>query len=277
MKPRSLGETCALPGRAPVARHHPARVSRLAEWTVIEPSGKRHAVGVGRNLFGLRVTLDRRKLQRFDQTTDADRYVASVAGHVLTVSVPRTSSDQATLAVDGRTLMGTETTLTPPEAGSAAGTPAALSGEDLARYQLVQRRNSGGAWFYWIGGASILNSLIYAAGSQWGLVVGLGFTYFIDGFASELSGTVRTPIYAVAIDLMLAGSVMLIGRAARHGRLGWYAAGMAFYLLDALLFLVGPDFLGLAVHAFALYALFNGWRAGRALRRIESAALVPAV
>jgi hypothetical protein len=251
-------------------------MARLAEWSVIEPSGKQHAVGVGRNLLGLRVTLDRRVLQRFDQMPDADRYVASLAGHVLTVTVPRVSSDQATLAVDGRQVLGSETTLTPPEA-AASSIPIAVSGEDLARYQLIQRRNSGGAWFYWIGGASILNSLIYAAGSQWGLVVGLGFTYFIDGFASELSGTVRTPIYAVAIDLMLAGSVMLIGRAARHGRLGWYAAGMAFYLLDALLFLVGPDFLGLAVHGFALYGLFNGWRAGRALRRIESAALVAAV
>jgi hypothetical protein len=250
-------------------------VARLAEWTVIEPSGKRHAVSVGRNLFGLRVTLDRRVLQRFDQTPDTDRHVASVAGHVLTVTVPRLSADQATLAVDGRQVIGSETTLTPPEA-AASSTPTAVSGEDLARYQLIQRRSSGGAWFYWIGGASILNSLLYAAGSQWGLVVGLGFTYFIDGFATELSGTVRTPVYAFAIDLMLAGSVMLIGRAARRGHLGWYAAGMAFYLVDALLFVVVQDLLGIAVHAFALYALFNGWRAGRALRRIESAALVAA-
>ncbi len=171
-------------------------------------------------------------------------------------------------------MLGSETTLTPLEVGAAAATPTAVTGEDLARYQLVQRRNTGGAWFYWIGGASILNSLLYAAGSQWGLVVGLGFTYLIDGFATELSGTVRTPIYAFAIDVMLAGSVMLIGRAARRGHLAWYAAGMAFYLLDGLLFIAVQDFLGIAVHGFALYGLWNGWRAGRALRRIETAALV---
>src|SRR6267378_2405380 len=215
-------------------------MARLAEWTVLEPSGRRHQLGVGRSLFGLRVTCDRRTLQRFDQTPDADRYVASVAGHVLTVTVPRTSQDQPALSVDGRVVLGSETTLTPLEAGVAA-TPTAVTGEDLARYQLVQRRDTGGAWFYWIGGASILNSLLYAAGSQWGLVVGLGFTYLIDGFATELSGTVRTPIYAFAIDVMLAGSVTLIGRAARRGHLGWYAAGMAFYLVDALLFIVVWD------------------------------------
>jgi len=85
---------------------------------------------------------------------------------------------------------------------------------------------------------------------------------------------VRTPIYAFVIDVLLAGSVLLIGRAARRGQLAWYAAGMAFYLLDALLFIVVQDFLGIAVHGFALYGLWGGWRAGRALRRIETAALV---
>jgi len=250
-------------------------VARLAEWTVFEASGRRHVVGVGRNVFGgLSVSFDRKSLARFDQTPDADRYVMSVTGHVLTVSAPRASTDQPTLSVDGRPVLGSETTLSAPVTIDAAG--AAITGQDLARYQLLQRRNGGGAWFYWIGGASILNSVLYAAGSQWGLVVGLGFTYLIDGFATELSGTVRTPIYAFVIDVLLAGSVMLIGRAARRGHLAWYAAGMAFYLLDALLFIVVRDFLGIAVHGFALYGLWNGWRAGRALRRIETAALVAA-
>lgn len=257
-----------------MARHHPARVARLGDWSVLEPSGQRHLVGVGRSLFGLRVTCDRRTLRRFDQTPDADRYVANVAGHLLTVTVPRSSNDQATLAVDGRPVLGSETTLTQPEAGAGSAAPNPVSAEDLARHQVRQRRDSGGAWFYWIGGASILNSLLYAAGSQWGLVVGLGFTYVIDAFATELSGTVRTPAYAFLIDVIVAGSVMLIGRAAGRGHLGWYAAGMAFYLLDALLFVVVQDFLAIAVHAFALYWLWGGWRAGRQLRRIESGAHV---
>ena len=232
-------------------------------------------MGIGRNVFGgLSVSVDRKSLARFDQTPEADRYVTSVTGHVLTVSAPRASTDQPTLSVDGRPVLGSETTLSAPVTIDATG--AAITGQDLARYQLLQRRNGGGAWFYWIGGASILNSVLYAAGSQWGLVVGLGFTYLIDGFATELSGTVRTPIYAFVIDVLLAGSVMLIGRAARRGQLAWYAAGMAFYLLDAVLFIVVRDFLGIVVHGFALYGLWNGWRAGRALRRIETAALVAA-
>ncbi len=248
----------------------------VAEWTVLEPSGKRHRLRVGRSLFGLAVTLDRNTVRRFDRTPDADRYVASLAGHVLTVTAPRASSDQPGLAVDGRAVLGSETTLTQPEAGQAAAAATPVTGADLARHQLVQRRDGGAAWFYWIGGASILNSLLYAAGTQWGLVVGLGVTYLVDGLATELSHTVRTPIYAVAIDVMLAGGILLIGRAARRGHLGWYAAGMAFFVLDGLVFVVTQDFPGLALHGFALFGLFNGWRAGRALRRIERAALVPA-
>src|SRR5437667_11603118 len=107
-------------------------MAHLAEWIVHEPSGKRHRLAVGRGLFGLRVTLDRRILQRFDQTPDADRYVASAAGHVLTVTVPRASHEQPTLAVDGRGVLGSETTLTPPEAGATAAIPAAVTGEDPA-------------------------------------------------------------------------------------------------------------------------------------------------
>ena len=251
-------------------------MARDAEWTVLEPSGKRHRLRVGRSLLGLAVTLDRNTVRRFDRTPDADRFVASLAGHVLTVTVPRASSDQPGLAVDGRAVLGSETTLTQPEAGQAAAAATPVTGEDLARHQLVQRRDGGAAWFYWIGGASILNSLLYAAGTQWGLVVGLGVTYLVDGLATELSHTVRTPIYAVAIDVMLAGGILLIGRAARRGHLGWYAAGMAFFVLDGLVFVVTQDFPGLALHGFALFGLFNGWRAGRALRRIERAALVPA-
>src|SRR3989441_2877592 len=180
MKRRSLGDTSALPFRTPLARHHPAPMARLAEWTVFEASGQRHVVGVGRSLFGgLSVTLDRKTLARFDQTPAADRYVTSVTGHVLTVSAPRASSDQPTLSVDGRPVLGSETTLSAPLTTDAAR--AAIHGQDLARYQLLQLRNGGGAWFYWIGGAPLVTSLPYGAGTQWGAAVGLGATDLIDG------------------------------------------------------------------------------------------------
>ena len=188
------------------------------------------------------------------------------------MNASRVTNDQPTLHVDGKPVLGMETTLPAPAAGAPDSAGATVSSRDLLRFQLLQRRLSGGAWFYWIGGASILNSVLNAAGSQWGLVVGLGVTYLIDGVAQGLSETVRTPIYAFVIDLAIASGFLLIGRAARRGNLGWYAVGIGLYLLDALVFVLGPDLLGIAVHAIGIYGLISGWRATRSLRQLEAPA-----
>ena len=248
-------------------------MGHVADWTVTEASGRQHRVFVDRPmLLGARVTVDRRRLDRFDQTPESDRYVTSIAGHVLTVVIPRVSNDQPTLHVDGQPVLGTETTLPAPAAGATDATGAAVSGRDLIRFQLLQRRGSGGAWFYWVGGASILNTILGAAGIQWGLAVGLGVTYLIDAVAELVSNTVRTPIYAVIIDVAVAGMFLLSGRAARGGRLGWYAVGTLLYVLDGLLFVFAADILGIAVHAVAVYGLISGWRAARSLKKVEAPA-----
>ena len=245
-------------------------MARLAEWTVTDATGKQHRVVVERApILGARVIVDRRRIERFDQTPESDRYVTSLAGHVLTVNTPRVSNDQPTLHVDGKPVLGADTTLPAPAAGAPDTAGATVSSRDLLRFQLLQRRNTGGAWFYWIGGASILNSVLNAAGTQWGLAVGLGVTYLIDELARVTSSTLRTPIYAFIIDVAIACSFLLIGRAARSGNLGWYAVGIALYFLDGLLFVLFADFLGIAVHAIAIYGLISGWRATRSLRQLE--------
>ena len=247
-------------------------MANVAEWTVTEASGRQHRVVVRRSLFGAQVTVDRRAVQRFDQTPESDRFVTSIGGRVLTVVIPRVTNDQPTLHVDGKPVLGTETTLPAPAAGALDTGGATVTSRDLVRSQLLQRRNNGGGWFYWIAGASILNSVINAAGTQWGLAVGLGITYFIDEIARILSDTVRTPIYAVIIDVAIAGGFVLIGRAARRGRLGWYAVGIGLYALDGLLFVLAEDILGIVVHAIAIFALISGWRATRSLKQLEGPA-----
>lgn len=264
-------ETRPLPECLTRGGHHLGLMARLADWTVTEASGRQHRVRVERAPFlGVRVIVDRRRLERFDQTPESDRYVTSLAGHVLTVNTPRVSNDQPTLHVDGKLVLGTETTLAAPLESSPDSTGATVSSRDLLRFQVLQRRGSGGAWFYWIGGASILNSVLNAAGTQWGLAIGLGVTYLIDGLAEGLSDTVRTPIYAFIIDIAIAGGFLLIGRAARRGNLVWYAIGIALYLLDGLLFVLVEDILGIAVHAIAIFGLISGWRAARALKQFDA-------
>lgn len=244
-------------------------MARVAEWTVTEASGRQHRIRVDRMpILGARVTVDRRLLGRFDQTLASDRYVTALAGHVLTVTAPRGSSGQPTLDLDGEPVLGTETTL-PAPATAIDRTAATVSSRDLLHFQLQRRRNNGGAWFYWIGAASILNSVLNAAGSAWGLPVGLGVTYLIDGVARGLSNTVRTPIYAFTIDLAIASGFLFIGRAARRGNLSWYAVGIGLYLLDGLVFVLGQDLLGIALHAIGVYGLVSGWRASRSLKQVE--------
>jgi hypothetical protein len=248
-------------------------MARIAEWTVTGASGRQHRVRVERvPLLGVRVIVDRRRIERFDQTPETDRFVTNLAGHVLTVNAARGTNDQPTLHVDGKPVLGSEATLPAPAAGAPDASGGTVSSRDLLRFQLLQRRATGGAWFYWIGGASILNSVLNAAGTQWGLAVGLGVTYLIDEVAKELSSTLRTPIYAFIIDIALAGAFLLIGRAARRGNLGWYAVGIGLYLLDGLLFVVVQDFLGTAVHAIGIYGLISGWRAARSLKQVDAPA-----
>ncbi len=248
-------------------------MGHVAEWTVSEASGRQHHVFVDRPmLLGARVTVDRRRLDRFDQTPESDRYVTSLAGNVLTVVVPRASNDQPTLHVDGKPVLGTETTLA---GGAIDATGATVSGRDLVRFQLLKRRGQGGAWFFWIGGASILNTILYALGTQWGLAVGLGITYLIDGLAKGTIETAPTPIYAIVIDVIIASGFLLLGRAASNGSLGWYAIGIVLYFVDGLLFVLAADVLGIAVHGLAIFWLISGWRAARSLKRVE--APVPAL
>jgi len=246
-------------------------MARIAEWTITEPSGRQHKVLVDRvPIFGPRVMVDRRRLERFDQTPESDRYVTSVAGHVLTVNTARVSNDQPTLHIDGKPVLGTDATLAAETTGAPDPAGATVSSRDLLRFQLVQRRSTGGAWFYWIGGASILNSVLNASGTQWGLAVGLGVTYLIDGLAEALSNTVRTPIYAFIIDVAIACGFLLLGRVARRGNLSWYAVGIGLYLLDGLLFVAVQDLLGIAVHAIGIYGLISGWRAARLLKQFDA-------
>jgi len=138
---------------------------------------------------------------------------------------------------------------------------------DLARW--IVRRNNGGAWFYWIAAASVLNSLLAAAHVDWAGFIGLGITRLIDGLAIALSGTVRTPLYAIILDVLVAVAFFLFGRAARARRLAIFAIAVALYALDGLIFILAADWLAIAFHGFVIFGLLSGWRAAHAPRTLD--------
>jgi len=155
------------------------------------------------------------------------------------------------------------------------GTPATPEQVAAVEFEKTRRAYSNGAnWFYWIAGLSIVNSLIALFEGGMGFIFGLGITQIVDGVAmaildevAEGAGIIR--IIALVTSAVFAGIFALFGWLANRG-LGWaFIVGMVLYLMDGLLFLLFGDWLSLAFHGFALYSMFNGYRALGTLRDME--------
>jgi len=129
------------------------------------------------------------------------------------------------------------------------------------RMHLVARMRSGGSWFFWIAGLSLINSISAFSGGGWGFIVGLGVTHLVDGVAG------RRPV-ALGINIVIAIFFILLGVFANRGQLWAFILGMVLYALDGLLYLKVEAWLATAFHVFVLFGLFNGFRAARQLRMV---------
>jgi hypothetical protein len=236
----------------------------VQRWTVTDPAGRRHAVAFRHGLLGVTVYVDRQVVGRKYRRDPSGSYLFTVSDRAarLDVATPPTGTEYA-LTVDGNHVGERGLVLSPrPEDTS----PEATARRMEARLRREQRRNGGATWFYFIGGLSALNSLLYAGGTDISFPIGLGITQVIDGVALAASGATQTPLYAIAMDLVVAGAFVLIGRTVRAGSDRIYLLGMSLYALDSLIFLLVQDWISVAFHAFALLGLGSGWRAGRTLR-----------
>ncbi len=122
---------------------------------------------------------------------------------------------------------------------------------------------NGASWFYWIAGLSLINTAIVMAGSTWHFIFGLGITQIVDYVAMKLPPAAH--VAGVIINLVIAGGFVLIGVIGRKGSKGAFILGMTLYVLDALIFVLGSDFLSVAFHAFALYQMYRGMAAAGVL------------
>ena len=133
-------------------------------------------------------------------------------------------------------------------------------------------------WFYWIAGFSIINSLVLWFQGSWSFVVGLGITQFIDyfgqSFSAEYGNNVFT-ILAFVVDLLIAGLFVLFGVLANKRYKASFIIGMILYGLDGLIFIFIKDYLSLAFHAYALYAIYRGFKAINRLTFVEQAIAAP--
>ena len=131
--------------------------------------------------------------------------------------------------------------------------------------EVIRRAKSACGWFAAIAAFSLINSLLTFFKSDTTFVIGLGATMLVDGFVAgarqEVTGPVATALTVIGflINLVLIGVFVLIWFLSKRGSKAAYTTGMVLYFLDALLFLLFKDWLGVGFHAFFLYALVGGF------------------
>lgn len=145
-----------------------------------------------------------------------------------------------------------------------------INGNDDRELAIAERQTqTGGDWFFWIAGFSIVNSIISLTGTNWHFVIGLGTTELFDGVAGQ--GGTTAKIVALLLDVIAAGFYVLYGAFARKGAKWAFITGILFYALDGLLLLVFRDWLSAAFHAYALYRIFGGFQAAQRLGVLRAA------
>jgi hypothetical protein len=156
-----------------------------------------------------------------------------------------------------------------PPAGPAGAAAQVDSGLVEQKLKLSNQLKSGAGWFYWIAGLSLVNTVIFIFGGQWNFIMGLGLTQVVDAIAKEAGGGMAIKGIAVVIDLIIAGMFVGFGVMASKRQNWAFITGMIIYALDALIFIMAKDFLGIAFHGLALWFIFGGMKAGRKLAELE--------
>jgi len=131
----------------------------------------------------------------------------------------------------------------------------------VSKMVTAARARAGAKWFYWIAGLSMINSIVVITGGNFHFVVGLGITAVVDAVAKRVGGA--GSVLDIIINGCVAGVLVLFGTFAIKAQKWAFLVGMALYTLDGLLLLGVKDFLGVAFHAYVLFALYRGFTAAK--------------
>ena len=153
--------------------------------------------------------------------------------------------------------------------GTPAGTPTSPAAMD-PRIPVIQRMTRGAGWFMTIGLLSGVNALLQIFGARIRFIFGLGITQVVDAVAHGMgqNGT----IIVIVVDGLFVIMLILCSRWARAGSQGAFLGGMIAYALDGVLLLVFSMWLDAAVHAYALFMIWQGFTASRELAQMQQAA-----
>jgi hypothetical protein len=181
-------------------------------------------------------------------------------------TIPRAPRAAQTEAVP--TVRPMSVAMTRPVLAALAKGPDATA---LKRVALVNRVRNGGRWFYWIAGLSAVNFVIFVMGSDTGFALGTAIDWFLQGILEELAD----PSLGWLAHVVVIAFFVFLGTRATAGSQWAFVLGGLVYTLDGLIFLLVGDLLGIAVHAFALFAIVGGTIAVRQLRGTPLASTLP--
>lgn len=152
--------------------------------------------------------------------------------------------------------------------GAPPGASAQTATQD-PRGPIILRMRRGGGWFLTIAVLSGINSVLQIINTPVRFIFGLGITQVVDaaGHGSGQNGL----FWTIAIDGVFIVMLILCSRWAKAGSQGAFLGGMIAYALDGVLLLVFNIWLDAAVHAYALYMIWQGYAAARELGQMQQA------
>jgi len=156
---------------------------------------------------------------------------------------------------------------------SPGGTPLNASAPTAAidpRIPIILRMRRGAGWFLTIAIVSGVNSVLQLLDAKIRFIFGLGITQVVDAFAHGMGQ--GGPIVVIVVDGLFIVMLILCSRWAKTGSQGAFLGGMIAYALDGVLLLLFSMWLDAAVHAYALWMIWQGYSAARELAQIEQAA-----
>lgn len=124
---------------------------------------------------------------------------------------------------------------------------------------------SAARWFWWIAGLSLVNAVMFHAGSDTNFVLGLAMTTLASVMFAQLM-----PV-AIALTAVTVGFYFAMGLYAQRGKLWAFYAGLAVYIVDALIYLKFEDWMSVGFHALAIFFIFRGLLRVRELERMPAA------
>jgi hypothetical protein len=137
--------------------------------------------------------------------------------------------------------------------------------EQQVRWQHALK--AAAAWFLWVAGLSMVNSLLHLSGVRFQFIFGLGIAQLVDALARRLGGA--SLLLDIIINGSLAGVFVVFFYFGRQRKKWAFRSGMILYALDGLLMLLFKEFLGVAFHAFALFSMNGGLVAISKLQELE--------